>query len=164
MDELTEDLCRFTEFVIHNIAQWQEFGTAEQYQSSEELQGQLITLYSKVLSYAAQFLKKTGPPLTKNMAWRQRVNGLFEDVKQLSAVLEWTGEAIRMKSEVFAAAGLPEEMCRPRDVEELVMLVINTLVPEDSIRTSRAYISEIYAQYLATLVCPSSFTSTNRID
>jgi len=156
VDELSEDLCRFTEFVINNIAQWQEYGTAEQYQLSEELQGQLVTLYSKVLSYAAQFLKKAGPPLTKNMAWKHRVDGLFEDIRQLSAVLEWTAQTIQMKSDVFAAAGLPEERCRPRDVEELVMLVINTLVPEDSIRTSRAYISELYAQYLATLVGPSS--------
>jgi hypothetical protein len=138
--------------VILHIARWQEFGNSEPFRSSEDLQAQLISLYSKVLSYAAHFLRSAGPPLVKTPAWKQRVDGLFEDIKQLSVVLEWTAEMIRMRAQVFAAAGLPEETYRPTGVEELVFMVANTLVPEDSTRTSRAYISEIYTQYLATLV------------
>jgi hypothetical protein len=143
---------QFTGFVVRQVARWQELGTTEPFLSSDELQAQLISLYSKVLLYAGHFLRESQPPLSRNPPWKQRVTDLFEDVKQLSVALEWTADTIRTRTEVFAAAGFPEETIRLRGVDELVILVINTLVPEDSTKTSRAYISEIYAQYLATLV------------
>jgi hypothetical protein len=135
-----------------HIARWQEFGSAEPYLSSEELQAQLVSLYSKILSYSAHFVRRAGPPLVKNTSWKQKVDSLFEDIKQLAVVLEWTADTVQMRAQVLADAGLPEETCRPKGVEELILLVVNSLVPEDSMRTSTAYISEVYAQYLATMV------------
>lgn len=135
-----------------HIARWQEFGSAEPYISSEELQAQLISLYSKILNYSAHFVRRAGPPLVKNASWKQKVDSLFEDIKQLAVVLEWTAETAQMRAQVLADAGLPEETCRPKGVEELILLVANSLIPEDSMRTSTAYISEVYAQYLATMV------------
>ncbi|CCX30075.1 Similar to hypothetical protein ACLA_018460 [Aspergillus clavatus NRRL 1]; acc. no. XP_001268568 [Pyronema omphalodes CBS 100304] len=151
VDILAADLESFTEFMTLHIARWQEFGSAEPYISSEELQAQLISLYSKILNYSAHFVRRAGPPLVKNASWKQKVDSLFEDIKQLAVVLEWTAETAQMRAQVLADAGLPEETCRPKGVEELILLVANSLIPEDSMRTSTAYISEVYAQYLATM-------------
>ncbi|KAF8542042.1 cora-like Mg2+ transporter protein-domain-containing protein [Trichophaea hybrida] len=151
VDALSTDLEHFTEFMILHIARWQELCVTEPFRSSEDLQSQLISLFSKVLSYSSHFLRPAGPPLVKTPLWKHRVDGLFEDIKQLAIVLEWTAETIQIRAQVFAAAGLQEETYRPTRVWELVGMVANMLVPEDETRTSRAFVSEVYTQYLATL-------------
>lgn len=80
---------------------------------------------------------------------------LWLDMKHQSQLFQWKISAMDLNTQVMAATGLSEAAQMrdmPVEVEQLVALAMEALVPEDLTETSSLKISDIYSQYIACLV------------